>query len=153
MKGVAVAIVAILATAEAGPTQFTPCQGVPQDACTVQEVNIRDCDSYPCQIKRGEDMVTEVTGTPYFTSDDAVIVLEWMDDIFGYPITVNNGGRPENACQYTTCPLQAGEPSTLVYKMPVSSMYMPGTYTFRGKLYNPDDESQVCCFETQAEIV
>ncbi|KAL0879087.1 hypothetical protein ABMA27_004047 [Loxostege sticticalis] len=148
MKRVAV-ILAVLAVAAAEVAVIHKCEKVSQDACTINELRINPCSKSPCLLRKGRNASMEFDYTPNFSTDKLTTAVYWADDPSEAPFSTVG---VIDACPHTTCPVVAGTQNTLTYGLYIGKKLPKGKFMFRWKLWNTDDSSQVCCFETQVEL-
>lgn len=76
-----------------------------------------------------------------FSSEKLTAKAFWENGFIDLPFV----GLDNNACLTTKCPVTKDLEQQYTYELLMSKAYPAGTYDVKWKLYNPDDDNQLCC--------
>ncbi|KAG6456257.1 MD-2-related lipid-recognition protein [Manduca sexta] len=126
---------------------FYNCEEASEAVCSVKEVRINPCNpNKKCIFKKGVNASISFDFEPNFASSKLVTTLYGPFDVEFDEMT------NVDACQYTKCPTEPGKSQVLDYTLYIGKKLPQGTYTFKWKLWNPEETSQLCCFKTTIKI-
>ncbi|XP_050344600.1 uncharacterized protein LOC126769725 [Nymphalis io] len=127
---------------------FKKCDEVTM--CDISEVRIDPCTNpKKCSLKKGSTSTISFDFTPKFSSDKMLTGLFWASDTgdVSFPDL-----ERANACNFTTCPLEAEKENQLNYGLVLGKKLPNGIFDIKWKLWNPDNEKELCCFVTKIEL-
>ncbi|KAJ9589646.1 hypothetical protein L9F63_017135 [Diploptera punctata] len=150
----------LLATAAlAEVVQFEDCpqesddETAPSGTCTIQEVRISPCaeaaENKPCKIKKGNSASIGFDFTASQNSDVLTGRAYWANVVGDLPFA----GMNTNACNYTTCPVQANQRQTYLYQLQIQKKFPVRAYDVKWKLWNEETSLFQCCFITKIKLV
>ncbi|XP_028028914.1 MD-2-related lipid-recognition protein-like [Bombyx mandarina] len=127
------------------------CREVDASACTVNEVRIDPCvNSRLCHLKKGKNAKVSFDFTPQFSTTKLKTGLFGLKNGAEIPFDALYNA---DACTLTSCPTEAGKTQTLDFSLHIGKKLPTGNFEFKWKLWNEDNESQMCCYRTNVRLV
>ncbi|CAB3240743.1 unnamed protein product [Arctia plantaginis] len=141
---------ALCTSAFATVINIRPCEEVTQDVCTVSEARITPCTNVKrCTVKKNNNVAISFDFTPNFSISKAKTMVYAL---IGNDYKLFAGFGSDDACTYTSCPFEAGNTQTLNYNMYLNPKTPKGSYDLQWKVWNEENDKEICCFKFPLRI-
>lgn len=116
-------------------------------------MSIDGCESSPCKVKKGSDLVVDI----HFTTTSATNSLkpQLSTRIFGIKMPLNVPKDQQDACEHlkdTKCPLEANQKAIYSVKLPILKTYPAMKTEIEVNLVGDNGHSHTC-FRIDGQII
>ncbi|XP_073946526.1 uncharacterized protein [Choristoneura fumiferana] len=128
------------------------CNGVDLSQCTIHNAAVDPCPKGInfCSLKRNKPYTLTVDFTPRFSAQKLKLAMYGDDNNDGtYDKVVKTPGDP---CDLLSCPVYGGIPRIFNMHFTLDKTLGDAKFPVQFKLWNADDESQVCCFTFNVKV-